>query len=147
MSDIKRNQRLKTQVVAAVIRKENKFLLGKRALSKKSAPGYWCPVSGKIENGETEESAVMREVFEEVGLNVKPKLKLNVFDTRDKSAIIHWWLVDIVEGEPTLKNDEHSELGWFLISEMESLKDVFSEDIELYKTLSLQINGTKCVLT
>lgn len=127
---------MKIQVVAAVIRKEDKFLLGKRALSKKSAPGYWCPVSGKIENGETEEDAVVREVFEEVGLGVKPNRKLSTFNTRDNSALIHWWLVDIVRGEPTLKNDEHTELGWFSISEMEILENTFSEDIELYKTIS-----------
>jgi mutator protein MutT len=126
---------MKNQVVAAVIKKENKFLLGKRALSKKSAPGYWCPVSGKIEKGETEEDAVIREVFEEVGLDVKPNRKLDVFDTRDRSALIHWWLVDIISGEPSLKNDEHTELGWFSISEMENLEYVFSEDVELFRTL------------
>lgn len=49
---------MKVQVVAAVIRDRNKFLLGKRSLSKKSAPGYWCPVSGKIEIGETEQEAI-----------------------------------------------------------------------------------------
>jgi 8-oxo-dGTP diphosphatase len=126
---------MKVQVVAAVIRDRNKFLLGKRSLSKKSAPGYWCPVSGKIEIGETEQEAIKREVFEEVNLVVIAKRKLGVFDTRDKSATIHWWLVDVESGVPNLKNDEHSELRWFSISEMEILENVFSEDIELFKTL------------
>lgn len=67
---------MKTQVVAAVIQKENKFLLGKRSLSKKSAPGYWCPVSGRIEPDETEQQAVVREVFEEVGLIVTASHKV-----------------------------------------------------------------------
>jgi len=127
---------MKVQVVAAVIKDQNKFLLGKRSLSKKSAPGYWCPISGKIEIGETEQEAVIREVFEEVNLVVEVKSKLGVFDTRDRSATIHWWLVDIVSGQPSLKNDEHSELRWFSISEMEILENVFSEDIELFKTLA-----------
>ena len=55
---------MKVQVVAAVLIKDNKFLLGKRAMYKKSAPGFWCPVSGKIELNETEQQAVVREVFE-----------------------------------------------------------------------------------
>lgn len=126
---------MKVQVVAAVIKKQNKFLLGKRSLTKKSAPGYWCPVSGGIEAGETEQEAVVREVFEEVDLVVKANRKLSAFDTRDKSAVIHWWLVDIISGESILKNDEHSELGWFSVAEMELLDNVFSEDIELFKTL------------
>src|SRR5215203_4867212 len=102
---------MKLQVVAAVITKENKFLLGKRALFKKVAPGYWCPVSGKVEAGESEEEAVRREVFEEVGLDVRAKRKLTTVDTRDKSAVIHWWLAEVLSGEPILKNDEHTELG------------------------------------
>lgn len=43
----------KHQVVAAIIRKGNKFLMGKRALTKKSAPGFWSPICGRIEAIET----------------------------------------------------------------------------------------------
>ena len=32
----------KVTVVAAIITRDNKFLLGKRALNKKSGAGYWC---------------------------------------------------------------------------------------------------------
>ncbi len=126
---------MKVQVVAAVLIKNNKFLLGKRAPNKKSAPGFWCPVSGRIEANETEQQAVVREVFEEVGVTVKTVRKLAEFDTHDRSALIHWWLVDILSGEPSLMNDEHTELGWFSISEMEHMENVFREDIELFKTL------------
>lgn len=127
---------MKTQVIAAVITKDDKFLLGKRSASKKTAPGYWCPVCGRIEDGETEMDAVKREVFEEVGLQVEAKKKVGEFDTHDGSARIHWWSVDILDGEPILKNDEHSEIGWFSILEMEKLQNIFPEDIELFKTLS-----------
>lgn len=126
---------VKTQVVAAIIVKEDKFLLGKRALTKKSGPGYWSPISGRIELGESEEEAVRREVFEEVNLEVIPVRKITEFDTHDKRARIHWWLVKVINGEPILKNDEHFELGWFSILEMQKLDNIFLEDIELFKTL------------
>ena len=126
---------MKVQVVAAIIKRDNKFLLGKRSLSKKSASGYWCPISGRIEEFETQEEAVIREVFEEVGIKVKPRYKVGVFDTQDKSAVVHWWLVDIISGEPLISNGEHSDLGRFSVLEMQDLEKIFSEDIDLYKTI------------
>ena len=126
---------MKTQVVAAVITKEDKFLLGKRALTKKSAAGYWCPISGRIESGESQQEAVIREVFEEVDLKIKPTRKILERDTNDGSGRMHWWLVEFLSGEPILKNDEHSELGWFSVQEMEKLNNVFPEDVELFKSL------------
>ena len=126
---------MQVQVVAAVIVKENKYLLGKRAEWKKSAPGYWCPVSGGIEPGETESQAVVREVFEEIGCEAKVLRKITEFNTHDGKGRIHWWLTEIISGEPYLKNDEHSELGWFTVSEMEKLDKVFAEDLELYRSL------------
>ncbi len=123
------------QVVAAIIRKDNKFLMGKRSLNKKTGAGYWSPICGRIEIGETESAAIEREVFEEVGLKVKARIKVAAFDTRDKSALINWWTVDIIEGEPFLKNDEHSEIRWLSIEEMANLDHVFNEDIELFRRL------------
>jgi len=125
------------QVVSAVIEKSGRFLLSKRSAWKSSAPGYWCPVSGKIEIGESAEEAAVREVYEEVGVTAKPLRKLCEMDTHDKKGRIHWWLMDLVSGEPTLKNDEHSELQWLYLEEIEKLDKVFPEDIEAYRKLTL----------
>jgi GrpB-like predicted nucleotidyltransferase (UPF0157 family)/8-oxo-dGTP pyrophosphatase MutT (NUDIX family) len=128
----KDSKKQKHQVVAAIISKENKFLMGKRSLTKKSCAGFWSPICGRIESGESENGAVEREVFEEVGLTVKAIQKVAEMDTRDKSALIHWWSVDVIKGEAYLKNDEHSELRWLSIDEMEKLDNIFSEDIEIF---------------
>jgi 8-oxo-dGTP diphosphatase len=129
-------------VVAAVIRRGDRFLLGRRSLHKRSAPGYWCPVSGSVEPGETLEAAVVRECFEEVGLRVVVKRKVAICDTRDGSAEIHWFLVwDEGWGggeslpDPYLANDEHSELGWFTAEEMRGLSPFFWEDYEIFARL------------
>ena len=53
--------------IMAIIRKDDRFLLIKRGETIPAA-GYWCPVSGKIEVGETQAEAVAREVKEEIGL-------------------------------------------------------------------------------
>jgi 8-oxo-dGTP pyrophosphatase MutT (NUDIX family) len=129
------------QAVVVIIEKDGKFLLGKRSPQKRAAPLYWCPITGKIEPGESEESAVEREVLEEVGLVVKAKLKITEVDSRDKKIRLHWWSVDILQGDASLKNDEHTDLGWFTVEEMGQLEPIFQEDLELFITLTQ--SGTK----
>ena len=124
------------QAVTIIIEKEGRYLLGKRSSWKASAPGYWCPVSGKIESGESEVEAVCREAFEEVGLTVEPVKKLCEMDTRDGSGRLHWWTVRIVAGEAFLKNDEHSEIGWFTVEEISFLEPTFHEDLALFRSLT-----------
>jgi 8-oxo-dGTP diphosphatase len=122
------------QVVAAIIRRESRFLseflLGKRALHKKSAPGFWSPISGKIESGESEADAVVRECFEEVGLTVQALRKITQHDMDGGRARLHWWLVDVLEGREFLKNDEHTELRWFSLDEIKHEKHLLEDDRE-----------------
>ena len=54
-------------VVAAIIRKENKVLLGRRPDHKRHG-ALWEFPGGKIDEGETEVDAVTRELLEEFGL-------------------------------------------------------------------------------
>lgn len=123
------------QAVMVVIFEEGKFLLGKRSDWKATAPGFWCLISGKIEIGESEKEAVIRETWEEVGLRVVPVRKLAESDTRDKTARLHWWLVKVSEGEAYLKNDEHSELRWLSLEELGLLTPTFHEDLAILRSL------------
>ncbi|MGZ3692823.1 MAG: NUDIX domain-containing protein [Bdellovibrionota bacterium] len=125
------------QGVVAVIEKSGKFLVGKRSLHKKSAPGFWCPITGKIEDGETEQAALVREVFEEAGLKVEADRKIAEFDTHDKSAHLHWWTVRILGAEQIVRNHEHSELRWVTIEEMRLLQPVFAEDLDVFEKIAL----------
>jgi 8-oxo-dGTP diphosphatase len=128
----------KIDVVAAVIEREGRFLIGKRSSHKRSAPGYWCPISGHIEAGESHAEAVVREVREEAGLSVEAVEKLAECDTHDGSAVIHWWRVRPLNDAPArLANDEHSALVWVTPEEMRRLEPVFLEDVAiLEKALS-----------
>jgi 8-oxo-dGTP diphosphatase len=128
----------KTQVVAAVIERGGKFLVGKRSPHKVSAPGFWCAITGRVEPGETLGAAVVREVMEETGLCVEPSDELCAVATRDGSAVIHWWRVVLRGDAPAqLRGDEHSELRWVTVSEMWQLQPVFPEDVAIFAGVAL----------
>ena len=58
-------------VVAAIIRNdEGKILIAQRNLNK-SQGGLWEFPGGKIESGETKEEAIVREIKEELNMNIK----------------------------------------------------------------------------
>lgn len=82
---------MKRDAIVAIIRdREGRFLIGKRNLNKAAAPGYWVPVSGKLEEGETQEEALVREVYEEIGVRARPIKKVGEIDTHDGKFRLHW---------------------------------------------------------
>jgi 8-oxo-dGTP pyrophosphatase MutT (NUDIX family) len=122
--------------VMIVMKQHGRFLLGKRSHRKAKAPGYWCPISGHVEDGESEEEAVVREAWEELGVAVRPIRKVATTRTHDGSVLLHWWATEIVSGTPRPANEENSALGWFTAEELATLEPVFQEDIELLLGLS-----------
>lgn len=127
-------QARKVDVVAAVLERDGRFLLGKRSAHKRTAPGYWCPVCGSVEPGELQAQAVVREVREETGLAVRAVAKVAECETHDGEALMHWWRVEPLDASAArLANDEHTELGWFTIDEMKRLSPVFLEDVAIFE--------------
>lgn len=120
------------QVVALLIHHQGRFLLGKRSHTGSPASGHWCAISGGIEPGEHEEATVVREADEEVGLRVRPVRKVGTLDTPDGRITLHWWLVEVLEGEAWLKNDEHTELRWVTPDELRELKPLFPENLPFF---------------
>jgi 8-oxo-dGTP diphosphatase len=122
----------KVEVVAAIIERGGKFLVGKRGPHKASAPGAWNAITGRVESGETEHDAVVREVLEETGLRVLPLEKFYQCDNRAGTARIHWWAVKPLDDAPARCNDENSELRWVTVDEMRRLDPVFEEDVDVF---------------
>ena len=56
------------KVVAAIIKRDDLFLIARRA-KHKDHPGKWEFPGGKIDKGETPENALERELFEEFGIS------------------------------------------------------------------------------
>jgi 8-oxo-dGTP diphosphatase len=122
----------KVDAIVAILERDGRYLVGKRSPWKAIAPGYWCPISGRVEPGEEQADALVREVFEETGLRVRALLEVAQCDTHDGSALLHWWLAELLDDAPAqLMNDEHTELRWLTPDELRSLTPVFEEDIAI----------------
>lgn len=82
----------------------------------------WCVPGGKLEEGETAEQAVIREVMEEVGIDLKGKLLTycrKVFVRfPDREFILHLFRVQLEE-EPQLNvaAQEHQSYRWVTLEE------------------------------
>ena len=64
-------------VVAAIIKRNGKYILAQRKDDCKSAPGKWEFPGGKVEFGEDPMDALKREIKEELGISIE---NLRVFD-------------------------------------------------------------------
>ena len=61
-----------------IVQRDKKILLLKRADWAPLFPGHWHCVTGKIENGETPKESIIREAYEEIGIQIDPELKTTV---------------------------------------------------------------------
>src|SRR3990167_3366196 len=120
------------EAVVAVITNGDKVLLIQRAPSVRGG-GYWAPVSGEVEPGESQEAAVVREVKEEVGLTVRPVRKVWENMSTRGTFILHWWLAEYVGGELVLEKREVSDARWLTPDEIRKMDSTFEGDREFFQ--------------
>ena len=101
-------------VLAIVQDAQGRYLITQRSLDKHWAAGWWEVTGGGVLSGETSEQSVVREVREEVGLNVadQPLTPVYTYENVDLKAgdnyfvdIYHFHL-DVTEEDVTLQDSE-----------------------------------------
>ncbi len=125
----------KKNAVVAIIQKEDKFLFIKRSNYIDTAAGYWCPVSGRLEENETQIEALEREVMEEVGLRVKALEKICEIPSHNNQFTLHFWATEIISGEASIISNEATDFKWVTLEQMKQLHPVFEEDIRVFEKL------------
>ena len=106
-----------TEVVAALIWDENRFLACQRPAHK--ARGLlWEFVGGKVEPGETREQALIRECQEELAVTVAVQDVFMEVDHVYPDLTVHLTLFNasIAEGVP--QKIEHNDLRWITVEEI-----------------------------
>lgn len=124
----------------AVVRREGRVLVIRRGPAA-PMPGYWAPVSGRVEPGESHEEAVVREVHEEVGLGVRPIAKVWESETHDGRFRLHWWTAHADPGELRLDPREVSEARWIRPDRFGELEPTFGGHREFFVRVLPAIQG------
>ena len=98
-------------VVAAVIKKKDKFLIAQRNRHKHLAFKWEFP-GGKVEIHETHSEALKREIKEElnISINILNKISEQKYIDKEINIILHYYLCTHFEGEINLI--EHENCLW-----------------------------------
>ena len=107
-----------TEVVAALIWDNNKFLICQRPANK-ARPLLWEFVGGKVEPGETKEQALIRECQEELAitLSVGEVFMDVVHEYPDITIRLTLFNATIAEGVP--QKLEHNDIRWITVDEID----------------------------
>lgn len=109
------------RVVGAVIEKDGLILCAQRGMDK-SLGGFWEFPGGKIEERETPQKALEREIKEELLCEVAIKSKITTAKYEYDFGIVELttFFCELLSGEPKLT--EHESIKWLSISELDILE-------------------------
>lgn len=98
-------------VVAAIIERDGKILLAQRSPDA-DQPGMWEFAGGKVEAGESQPEALIRELREELGIDavVGRYIASHQHEVSDRLIHLHAWHVPSFQGE--LNAYEHQDIVW-----------------------------------
>ena len=122
-----------TQVVAALIRRGNRFLICRRP-AHKTRGLLWEFVGGKVEPGETKQQALARECMEELAVEIAvgPVYMQVVHPYPDMTVELTLFDAAVTAGEPQLL--EHCEIAWITPQEIDNY-DFCPADVEILAKL------------
>ncbi|WP_278045307.1 (deoxy)nucleoside triphosphate pyrophosphohydrolase [Actinomadura roseirufa] len=95
--------------MGAAIISDGRLLAAQRAEPAHLAGGWELP-GGKVDPGESDEDALVRECHEELGVKVRLSRRIGGDWPLSERALLRVWTAEIVAGEPRAL--EHLELRW-----------------------------------
>lgn len=129
----------------AILIEDGKLLLIKRAAEP--FRGQWALPGGRIDENETAEQCLLREMKEETGLDVEPIALVGIYSDpgRDPRGVIAAaYLVKRTGGEPK-GGDDAAEAAWFALDRLPTLctdhGKIVKEGINLRSRLGQGLRG------
>lgn len=106
-------------VGAAIVNDRGQVLAAQRAEPPELAGGWEFP-GGKVEPGESEEAAIVRECREELGVEIEPVERLGGdMPLQRHRGVLRVWLARLSAGEPAAL--EHTALRWLDATELDDV--------------------------
>lgn len=109
--------------VIGVIFRDDRLLIIRRSLTVNS-PGKLCLPGGGIERGEREEEALVREMQEEISVDVEP-VRLCHRSVTPWGTRLAWW-ISVIHGdtEPVANPEEVAEIHWMTPDDIATARNV-----------------------
>ncbi len=108
---------MKHVVVGIITRKTEhgdvEYLLASSTRDFGKFTGAFYPPGGHLEEGEDEKTALVREIREELGIEVAPDEKVAVTGADVLDQATHWWRCTIVKGDVRPNNTQIAAWGWY----------------------------------
>lgn len=127
-------------VGALILNEKGEVLLVKRSQNARNEKGKWEAPGGAVEFWETRETAVRREIMEELGVEVEIIKVLVTTDEILPEYRQHWlpttFLAKVKNGQTAkiVEPEKHDAIGWFAIGALPSpLSYITSLDIAEYQ--------------
>lgn len=116
------------EVVAGIIYKEGKFLIAQRN-RKKSQGGLWEFPGGKVEQGETYEEALIREIKEEFNADIQIKQYVGekTHHYPEKDVHLSFYTANLLSSKIELL--EHEAYQWITKEEKQNFKFAGADEI------------------
>lgn len=108
-----------------IVDSAGRTLIQRRADTKLLMPGEWAATGGAAVAGEDSVHAASRELFEELGILIKPEdMRLKARIVR-KNAFLDLYVIecDVPESELCLQKSEVAEAKWITIPELKTMLD------------------------
>ncbi len=116
---------LHNEVGIFIINDDGKVLLQKRSANKRFSPNKWGLCAGHVEANESLENAALREIKEEVGLDITSKelipygeREITISDSNSHITYFYYIRCNKKENEFAIQTEELSEVKWFNIDEI-----------------------------
>jgi mutator protein MutT len=128
-----------------VLVREERLLVIRRSQAVR-APGRYCFPGGGMEPGETEEQTLIREMQEELGVEVRPVRRLHRSVTPWR-VDLRWWLAEVdVNAALTPHTAEVETAQWCSVAELvaiEALLDSNREFLAAWQRGDFEIDGLR----
>jgi 8-oxo-dGTP pyrophosphatase MutT (NUDIX family) len=97
---------------------EQEYLLVSSTKDFGEYTGFYYPPGGHLENGETFEQALVREMREELGIEIRPDREIAVTPGDVPDQATHWWTCELIGGVIDPQKDEIAATGFFTLEQM-----------------------------
>lgn len=117
-------------IVMAMLLRGTDVLLARRSPHRAAHSNLWSFPGGHLENNEDRESALRREVLEEIGITPLEHVLVSRLpgSIAEDSVVFELHAVRKWSGNPEIRDGEHTELRWFDLSEAATLPALALEE-------------------